>query len=216
MQLLQRIRRITAETRSLYRWARRDFASPAPQNVKRRTLARHSIPRATWIESGTYRGDTTAWLSSSPRISARAVVTIEPADNYFAAAVERFLRDPKVTVVQGESTDALPGLLSEHSGPLCFWLDGHYSSGDTYMGEADCPALGELRIISRHAQSNASSPLVVFIDDVRLFAKEHRETDEHDRDGYPPLKYLVEWAEDLRLFWTIEQDIFIAKSRQLV
>ena len=46
------------------------------------------------------------------------------------------------------------------------------------------------------------------IDDVRCFNPDH---DEYKT--YPPLKSLVDWAENNNLNWNIEQDIFVAKSR---
>lgn len=92
---------------------------------------------------------------------------------------------------------------------MCFWLDGHYSAGDTYSGERDTPILLELDAIG--GALDRLGEVLVFVDDVRLFATQHHEIESETRDGYPKLSQLVNWADFNNLQWTIEHDIFIAR-----
>jgi hypothetical protein len=52
--------------------------------------------------------------------------------------------------------------------PCLFWLDGHYSSGVTALGDKETPVEQELRTILRHPVPGH----VVLIDDARLFVGE--------------------------------------------
>lgn len=189
-----------AQQREYQHWAARDFAAPSPPYVKRTVLRRCGISDATWVETGTYLGDTTASLAGH----ARKVYTIEPDPTLFARARDRFSGSPNIEVLSGCSEDVLPGLLSQLTGDVCFWLDGHYSAGFTHKGPKDTPICEELSAIE--AVQNRLNSLCVLIDDVRCFEPgrfEYRE--------YPPKAYLIQWAERLSLAWHIEHDIFVAR-----
>jgi hypothetical protein len=189
--------------RKMFRdWKRREYAVPAPAIVKHSVLRRHNIPGATWIETGTARGDTTAILADfSPR-----VITIEPEPNFHAAAQVRFRNVNNVKLICGLSETAFPALMENIDGDVCFWLDGHYSGSTTFQAETDTPITLELETIE-----NALSRLgqvAVLIDDVRCF-----DPDMADFRDYPPLDYLVDWARNTGLKWKIEQDIFVATTK---
>lgn len=192
---------------ALREWSERGFAPPAPSFAKLATLQRHAPRGATWIESGTFRGRTAQFLASSAEISAAKVITIEPSQKYFEIASRRLSGWESVEVVHGQSVDVLPGVLSSLTGDICFWLDGHYSAGDTFKGECDTPVLAELEIILKHCSRNRR--MAVFVDDVRLFAERCAMTSEVGRAGYPPLQSLTDFATKSGQFWTIENDILI-------
>lgn len=183
----------------LHRWEGAGFAPPAPTFVKRKVFERHALPDATWVETGTFRGDTAEFLSRS----ARRVVTIEPEPQLFAAARERFRGSDRVEVVNGPSEEVLPRLVPSLEGNVCFWLDGHHSGKDTFLGETSCPILAELAAIG--AQLPRWKGVVVLVDDVRLFGAP-------EEPGYPPLHALVDWARQHGLRWVIEHDIFVARK----
>ena len=183
--------------RLVRQWADRGFQPPAPQFVKESVLAHHSPKDATWVETGTFRGETAAFLSA---ISKR-VYSIEPEPTLYAAAVARFSDTPSVTVINGTSEDVLPLLVPESTGDVAFWLDGHYSAGVTFKGSMETPIAAELDEIGR-ALSNFGDT-AVFVDDIRLFGQD---------DAYPPLRFLVAWADRHGLAWMIEHDIFIAEK----
>lgn len=186
----------------LSKWQERGFESPAPASVKESVLNRHRFPQATWIETGTWKGHTTTALSNF----GGKVFTIEPEPRLFEAAKAMFASDPNVTCVLGTSEQVFDEICTQiSSGPVNFWLDGHYSGSKTFRGHTDTPVKLELESISRHLPRLVS--VCVLIDDVRCFASRDARFED-----YPPLDDLVYFAKENGLVWSIEHDIFIARS----
>jgi len=189
------------QAKEIARWRERGFAAPSPAFVKREVLSRHNLPDATWVETGTFQGDTTAFLA----LRARRVVSIEPEPKLFAAAKRRFEGNGRVEIRNGLSETVLPEVLHTLTGNVCFWLDGHYSAGITHKGPLDTPIVEELLQIGRHLKSWSAAS--VLVDDVRCFEPTHP-----DFRDYPDRNHLTHWAEEHGLTWAIEHDIFIAKK----
>lgn len=181
-------------------WAKRDFAAPSPPHIKRATLLRLGLPEATWIETGTFMGDTTALLARR----ARMVHSIEPEPKLCARAKTRFAATPNVEIHGGISEEVLPGILARLEGDVCFWLDGHYSAGVTFKGPKDTPIAEELAAIE--AAAPRLGRIVVLVDDIRCFDPAQPEFAD-----YPSKAFLIAWAERLGFSWHIEQDIFVAR-----
>lgn len=199
--LLGAWRRHRHEKRDMREWHLRSFAAPAPMHVKRSVILRLGIPGATWIETGTYLGDTTALLARH----GRSVISIEPAIELASRATDRFRDTPSVRIVCGTSEERMGPELQRIDGDTNFWLDGHYSGGPTFRGESECPVTSELRCIAE-ARPRLGR-IRVLIDDARLFgcgAPRHPD--------YPTLDELVQWAHSQRLDWHVEHDIFVMQS----
>lgn len=109
-------------------WAQKGFASPSPIFVKHSCLKRNGYPNATWVETGTYLGETTFFLSKL----ARQVFSIEPEPTLFLDAKPLFEKKKNVEILNGTSENILPNLLPKINGNVNFWLDGHYSMGITF------------------------------------------------------------------------------------
>jgi hypothetical protein len=113
-----------------------------------------------FIDTGTYMGDTLYNMLHD----FNKLYSIELSEKYFSQAVKRF-DDNKVTIIHGDSTIILKTLLNEVNASIFFWLDGHWSGGDTAKGDVDCPLLEEITIINDICKSKC----IIAIDDVRLF-----------------------------------------------
>src|SRR6266851_544957 len=160
---------------------------------KQKVLLRNGLRDATWVETGTFMGDTTSVLS---RV-ARMVYSIEPEPALFSKAEQKFRNTSNVKIIKGLSEDVFPKLLPTISGNVCFWLDGHYSAGITFKGPQETPILDELAAVGRYiAQMNK---IVVLVDDVRCFDPSNPEF-----SAYPPVDVLVDWARKYNLTWYIE------------
>jgi len=184
---------------------------PAPWAVKMKVLERYMIPGAAWIETGTYLGETTEFLAErSPQ-----VISLEPAPTLWERAAQKFALSDKITILNRTSEAGFLetfGLIQSSS--VCFWLDGHYSGGSTFSGLENTPIVHELELITGKVKDGTVTQVAVFIDDVREFASLNKERlGRPGASGYPPLRVLVDWAEELDLDWIVEHDIFIARSR---
>jgi hypothetical protein len=77
----------------------------------------------TWIETGTYRGDTSLYLSNF----AKQIYTLEPSEKLYNLAQSRFLKTLNVSVIHDTSENGLAPLLKiltmEEKADLTFWLD---------------------------------------------------------------------------------------------
>jgi hypothetical protein len=170
-------------------------------NDKQKILLRNGLRNATWVESGTFMGDTTSVLSKV----AKMVYSIEPEPTLFSNAEQRFRNTSNVKVIKGLSEDVFPKLLPKISGDICFWLDGHYSAGITFRGPQDTPIIDELTAIGQNIPRIGK--IVVMVDDVRCFDPSNPEF-----SAYPAVDVLVDWATQHNLIWNIEHDIFIARK----
>lgn len=182
-------------------WALAGYTVPAADDVKRAVLARYGIPGSTWIETGTFRGNTTAFLADI----ATHVYSVEPEPDLARQATDRFATTRNVTIVKGLSEDHLDSILQRIDGPVSLWLDGHYSKGITHQGPVDTPIEEELRIVGQHL--TRLSNVAIHIDDLRLF-----DPSNPAGQAYPSRRFLVDWADQHNLWWTIEHDIFVART----
>ena len=178
------------------------YAAPSPHYIKQTVLLRNAISDATWVETGTYLGQTTKELSKHGKF----VYSIEPEPTLYSNAADYFKSYSNVEILKGLSEEVFPSLLPKLYGDINFWLDGHYSVGITFKGPQDTPILEELTHIS--ANLNHFRNVCVIIDDIRCF---NPELDEYS--AYPSLNVLVDWANKNRFSWHIEHDIFVAKSK---
>ena len=182
-------------------WWRRNFVSPAPHFIKMRIL-QSAKNVDVWIETGTYMGRTTDFL----RRVGSSVVSIEASKELASKAESLFKQQTNVRIVYGLSEDELERILDGLGSDvrrIAFWLDGHYSGGPTHLGRVETPIQIELEIISRKLK--CFDEVTVFIDDFRCFV--NQETD------YPGTEILSCWAKDNNLSWSVEHDIFIARTR---
>jgi len=187
---------------NLRTWGVSSYISPSPHFIKHACIRRNGLEGSTYIETGTYMGDTTALLS---RVAKR-VISIEPEARLYQLARSRFKDSENIEIMNGTSEELFPTLIPKLRGDVSFWLDGHYSAGVTFQGVQDTPIIQELSEISKNLINLGK--VVVMVDDIRCFDP----TIEGFED-YPTRNYLVNWAKQNKLWWTIEHDIFIAKNQ---
>lgn len=182
-------------------WKSRQYAAPSPVLIKRQVLMRNSALNATWVETGTFLGETTKFLART----AKQVFSVEPEPALYRRAKHRFASTPNVSIINATSEVSFPSLLPTLSGTVNFWLDGHYSAGVTFRGNADTPIIEELAQIEANLPRFAK--VNVLVDDVRCFNPSLEEY-----SSYPSIDFLVDWARRNKLGWHIEHDIFVARS----
>lgn len=150
----------------------------APPPVKRMVISSYlkRFHLNHFIETGTHLGDTLADIAYDKSVSC---TSIELSDECFHKALQRFRSFPNVILKHGDSAVVLPECVRGLQAPALFWLDGHYSGGNTAQGEVDTPVSAELQTI-------LDSPIkthVILIDDVRCF---------NGTNTYPYLEVLLQ------------------------
>lgn len=194
---------IDSEILFFLRWLLNGFKTPTPMIVKRRLIKREHIPQSSWIETGTFKGSTTKFLGKF----AQEVYSIEPSEKLYKIAKKNTCANHRIKLIFGTSERQLDTTVKKiKTKHLCFWLDGHYSSGMTYKGKKDTPIMHELSVIKKNIVNYEQ--ILVLIDDIRLFG-----TKNFNHKHYPSKEFLIKWANDLKLSWKIEHDIFIAKTQ---
>ncbi len=133
-----------------------------------------------FIESGTAYGTTTEKAS----YVFKHVHSIELFEPLYLKARDKFKNCANVSLHYGDSPALLSAILPEVKGKICFFLDGHYSGGETGYSDnyGTTPIIEELLAIKKSKINDA----VIMIDDIRLFQKAlsyHLAT-----SGYPTLK----------------------------
>jgi hypothetical protein len=193
--LSENFRKIIINIIEHYNWRRENYMKGTPQIIKEYLFKKYAIDKAQWIETGTYLGTTTKYLSENYS----HIYSIEPNSKYYQKALLTF-KGKNVTLYNDESQNILPKLLPSLSCSINFWLDGHYSGGDTYKGKKDTPIEDELHCIEKNISKFDN--LVIFIDDIRLFF-------DNSQNSYPTVDYLVNFTKKLNMRWRIQHDIFI-------
>lgn len=175
--------------------------SSAPPWLKRIILKADTDKNMTFIETGTYFGDTTLFLSKN----FSKVISIEPEKTIYAFALKRLKKHTNVSLYNGSSEEVFETILSKEKGNICFFLDGHYSDGVTFLGEEFSPMKEELRLISKY--KNNFKICKIIVDDFRLFGQTKTPT------NYPDRMFLVNFAENEGLDWEIKADMFIMQNK---
>lgn len=173
----------------VYEWRRQGRPIPAPPAVKQREIRLYAKAGGlrTFVETGTFRGDTVDAL----RRHFDRLYSIELNEEFHQRAKARFSGEPHISLLQGDSATVLPKVLAEAPEACLFWLDAHHSGGDTARGDRDTPIVEEIRsIFGRHGVDD-----VILIDDARDFVGDN---------DYPTIEELRTFVAGERPEWVFE------------
>ncbi len=122
------------------------------------------FPNPIFIETGSFFGE---GIQNALDAGFNQIHSIELAPYYYQLCCERFKDVPEVHLWLGDSSEVLQNILDNLDEPATFWLDAHYSAGNTAIGKTHSPILKELAIIAKHPIKNHT----ILIDDVRQFGE---------------------------------------------
>ena len=147
-------------------WQAKGHTAPSSHLLKQQAIAtiakQHNIK--ILVETGTYMGDMVyAMLPVFEKI-----YSIELSEFFYTKAQKRFRKYKKVKLVFGDSAEKLKEIVNKLNQPALFWLDGHYSGGNTALGKKQCPVFEELESIFTSTLTH-----VIIIDDARCFVGEN-------------------------------------------
>ena len=151
-----------------------------------------------FVETGTYLGE----MIEAQRPHFKKIISIELNAELFRAACTKYSGDSQIQLFQGDSGAVLHDAVQELNEPALFWLDAHYSRGNTAGGDADAPILKELSCLTARNQPRDT----ILIDDARLFGR---------KSGYPKLDVIQQfaaqhWPEHL---CAVETDVICIQPR---
>ncbi len=163
-------------------WEQAGKPAPAPHFAKQMVLRQYAAEFGLKVlcETGTFRGD----MIQAMRNDFDRIYSIELSQHYHQRAQRRFAGADHIQLMHGDSGIEIRKIVGELDEPALFWLDGHYSGGDTARGDLDTPILAELSHIL-----SSSIDHVVVIDDARCFGAEA---------GYPDFDTLVDFVSQIR------------------
>ena len=145
------------------KWLLKGKPVPPPHLVKQRNVLENAQLYKTriMVETGTLLGDMVAAMKNN----FEEIYSIEISPELASRAKQRFADNSNVHIIENDSAIALKSLVPSLSQPALFWLDGHYSGGNTGKGEKVTPIMEELATIYSSGLAH-----VVLIDDARLFS----------------------------------------------
>jgi hypothetical protein len=175
---------------SLRSSARQSWGGPFNGQLRRQEMVAHllrTLPFRAVVETGTYRGETTAFLR---KVSGLPVFSVERNRYFFGIARRRFGDDPGVQVVLSDSRHALRSWAGDEqlAGPTLFYLDAHWSE--------DVPLRDELSIIHQ-----GWTDWVAIVDDFKVPDDPGYGYDQY-REVSLELDYLrLDRLAPIRVFW---------------
>ena len=115
-----------------------------------------------FIETGTCEGVTT--FAMEPYFN--EIHSVEIKEQFYTNTKSKY-NGTKINFYLGDSSIVLKHICEKVVEPAVFFLDGHWSAGNTGRGPKDCPLYEELENIIKYFKNSA----IIIIDDVRLFGK---------------------------------------------
>jgi hypothetical protein len=180
---------VVKNLRSLKNWYKRNFRAPSPSFIKLKILKSENMDNCLWIETGTYYGETTLFLSTI----AKKVISIEADERLFNLASVKFKLFNNVEIFLSKSEEILQTILIKEKDfeNLCIYLDAHLCKDhirniDTFGTKNNStPIVKELKIIEENLKNFKN--IKIFIDDIRLFSLNYH--------NYPSVNEIVDWCK---------------------
>ena len=132
------------------------------------------------------------------------------SDYYYNKSLNRFKNNNNIKLYHGDSIKVLPKILENIDDRCTFWLDGHFSGGNTACGDKPVPLREELNIISKHKIKTHT----ILIDDIRLLKNKTNEWSDLEYGLYNIIdliksinyNYIIDYIDGVE-----KNDILIAK-----
>lgn len=133
----------------------------------------------TFIETGTYRGESAFWAAGE----FDQVITIESDEKRWRRVHQAAAALPNLLALHGDSRVELPRVLKKIKEPALFWLDAHLAgyTKQGWINNDQCPLVDELKAVR-----DCGVKHVVLIDDANWFIG--KPDFEHDPAQFPRLE----------------------------
>jgi predicted nucleic-acid-binding Zn-ribbon protein len=162
-----------------------------------------------FIETGTFTGK---GVDAAIDAGFKKIISIELSEYFFLNCKKKFKNNKNVELYLGDSSKLLPNILDKINEPITFWLDGHWSGGNTACGDKPVPLYDELMAIKSHPIKTHT----ILIDDIRLVKSKANEFKdiEFDFEGLKKIiKSINKNYEISFLNGRVDNDILVAKIK---
>lgn len=133
------------------------------ENTLKLEVLKQFADNKIFVETGTHQGK---GVEVALAAGFEKIISIESDPDYFHRAVEKFKINTNVILVLGDGGIVLPQILEEINQQVTFWLDAHYSVGESFHKDiSSCPILDELSAVAEHDIKTHT----ILIDDMRYF-----------------------------------------------
>jgi hypothetical protein len=155
----------------------------------------------TFVETGTYKGDTVKAMLVSGLF--QQIHTIDIYLDRAQAARNRYASFPNIHCWHGDSAEQMPEILRYVETPTLFWLDAHHSGGQIarVKGLIETPLMKELEAILSHP---LAAQHVILIDDARYFEAFGSKYENYPTEG-EAAKLVLDKCPDW--VWEVRDDI---------
>lgn len=172
-----------------------------PDDNREKLFLKYNFSSGVWIETGTYKGETTEFLSTI----CERVYSIEAQEELHNFVKKRLSHKSNIYLVLGTSEECLENVINSiENDKVSFWLDAHFSSGGTFEGSNHCPVLEELDVIKKYLSQ--FNEINILIDD---FSNFNNFTERTKKSNFPDYKLLLEWAKENKFKWFVSRDILV-------
>ena len=171
------------QVKELREWERDGRPVPPPHIIKQRMLADYAgrFGLKILVETGTYHGD----MIEAMKDTFDHLYSIELSHELYQRAAARFRKAGHIELIQGDSGVEIGNIIKKIRQPALFWLDGHYSAGETARGEKETPVFEELS----HILDTPERGHVIIIDDALCFGTD---------PAYPDIEALIAFIRSKR------------------
>ena len=150
-------------TKQLKIWETNGHIGSPPHIIKQQVLksfaSKYNLK--ILVETGTFYGD----MVDSMKDNFDEIYSIELDKFLYNKAKKRFSSENHIKIIHGDSSEKIKQVMNYIKKPTLFWLDGHYSGGETARGNKDTPIYEELQTIFDASDLGH----VIIIDDARCF-----------------------------------------------
>lgn len=134
-----------------------------PSNIN---LFRKYNNNPTFVETGSCNGE---GIRNALFAGFKDIYSVELAEHYYHYCKNYFRYNDNVRLFLGDTVTELPKILSGIDTSITFWLDAHYSGGDTDFINVLSPLMKELDIIKEHHVKTHT----IIIDDLREWKRDY-------------------------------------------
>ena len=144
-------------------WEKNGKPMPVPHQVKQVLIQEYQKKSGieVLVETGTYMGD----MIEAQKKVFKTIYSVELGLELFKKAELRFKKYNHIRIIQGDSAKVLSDITKDLKQPAIFFLDGHYSQGNTALGDTECPIFGEIDAIFKSNDFDN----IILVDDANYF-----------------------------------------------